>query len=95
MIALIPHVVRGQDIDATNLKGVAAGNATQIKVNYGPRPAVPAEQPQGVVTTPSSTLPTPAAPPATAPPLVLAPPPPPAPGTGAGTGPGPRHFRSP
>ena len=39
VIALIPHVVRGQDIDATNLKGVAAGNATQIKVNYGPRPA--------------------------------------------------------
>jgi general secretion pathway protein D len=78
VIALIPHVVRGQDIDATNLKGVAAGNATQIKVNFGPLPAEPAEQPQGVVTTPSSTLPAPAgAPPATAPPVVLAPPPPP------------------
>ena len=75
VIALIPHVVRGQDVDATNLKGVAAGNATQIKVNYGPRPTTPTEQPQnGVVTTPSSTIPTPAGPPATAPPPVLAPP---------------------
>jgi general secretion pathway protein D len=87
VIALIPHVVRGQDIDATNLKGVAAGNATQIKVNYGPRPATPTEQPQGVVTTPSSTISAPAAPPATAPPQVLAPPPPPAQGPAQAQGP--------
>jgi general secretion pathway protein D len=87
VIALIPHVVRGQDIDATNLKGVAAGNATQIKVNYGARPAAPTEQPQGVVTTPSSTISAPAAPPATAPPIVLAPPPPPAQGPAQAQGP--------
>jgi general secretion pathway protein D len=87
VIALIPHVVRGQDIDATNLKGVAAGNATQIKVNYGPRPATPTEQPQGVVTTPSSTISAPTAPPATAPPQVLAPPPPPAQGPAQAQGP--------
>ena len=37
MIALIPHIVRGPDINESNLRGVAAGNATQIKVDYGPR----------------------------------------------------------
>jgi len=97
VIALIPHVVRGQDIDATNLKGVAAGNATQIKVNYGPRPAAPTEQPQGVVTTPSSSIPAPpaTAPPATAPPLVLAPPPPPAQGPAQAQGPVRMTFAPP
>ncbi len=32
VIALIPHIVRGPDITESNLRGVAAGNATQIKV---------------------------------------------------------------
>jgi general secretion pathway protein D len=41
VIALIPHIVRGPDVTESNLKGVAAGNATQIKVNYAPRPAPP------------------------------------------------------
>lgn len=36
VIALIPHIVRGPDISASNLKPVAAGNATQIKVGYAP-----------------------------------------------------------
>src|SRR5262249_39106360 len=39
VIALIPHIVRGPDVTESNLRGVAAGNATQIKVNYAPRPA--------------------------------------------------------
>jgi general secretion pathway protein D len=93
VIALIPHIVRGQDIDATNLKGVAAGNATQIKVNFAPLPASATEQPQGVVTTPSSTAPPATAPPinvppATAPPIVQIPPPPPPP-------PGPAQAQGP
>ena len=37
VIALIPHIVRGPDITESNLKPVAAGNATQIKVGYAPR----------------------------------------------------------
>jgi general secretion pathway protein D len=37
VIALIPHIVRGPDITESNLRGIAAGNATQIKVTYGPR----------------------------------------------------------
>jgi general secretion pathway protein D len=61
VIALIPHIVRGQDIDATNIRGIAAGNATQIKVNFAPRPAPAGSQPpQEVrVTTPATTLPSP------------------------------------
>jgi general secretion pathway protein D len=39
VIALIPHIVRGPDITESDLKGVMAGNATQIKVTYGPRKA--------------------------------------------------------
>ena len=35
VIALMPHIVRGPDITESNLRGVAAGNATQIKVGYG------------------------------------------------------------
>jgi general secretion pathway protein D len=39
VVALIPHIVRGQSVDESNLKGVAAGNSTQIKVSYAPQPA--------------------------------------------------------
>jgi general secretion pathway protein D len=67
VIAIIPHIVRGPDISEANLRGVAAGNATQIKVGYGRRkPAAINPQPEGgMVVTPSN-----AGPPATAPPLV-------------------------
>lgn len=34
VIALVPHIVRGPDITESNLKGVAAGSSTQIKVSY-------------------------------------------------------------
>ena len=34
VIALIPHIVRGVDITASNLKGVAAGSTNQIKVSF-------------------------------------------------------------
>ncbi|MDP9170500.1 MAG: hypothetical protein M3N54_07785, partial [Acidobacteriota bacterium] len=35
VIAIIPHIVRGPDITEANLRGVASGNSTQIKVGYG------------------------------------------------------------
>lgn len=34
VIALIPHVVRGSDISASNLRGISSGSASQIKVSY-------------------------------------------------------------
>ncbi|HVY91736.1 MAG TPA: hypothetical protein VHA14_03265 [Bryobacteraceae bacterium] len=34
VIALIPHIVRGPEINATNLRGVASGTASQIRVSY-------------------------------------------------------------
>ena len=64
VIALIPHIVRGPEVTESNLRGVAAGNATQIKVNYGARAAAPA----AVSAAPPATAPPPAAPPVTAPP---------------------------
>ena len=42
VVALVPHIVRGQDVTESNMKGVAAGNATQIKVGYAPRAAAAA-----------------------------------------------------
>ncbi len=34
VIALVPHIVRGPDITAANLKGVASGSSAQVKVSY-------------------------------------------------------------
>jgi len=48
VIALIPHIVRGPDITESNLRGVAAGNATQIKVGYGPRKGAAEEKPVAI-----------------------------------------------
>jgi general secretion pathway protein D len=69
VIALVPHIVRGPDINAGNLKGVAAGNSTQIKVGYGPRKPAPvaAESTAPVAQVPPATAPPMTAPPATAP----------------------------
>ncbi len=84
MIALIPHIVRGPEVTASNLRGIAAGNATQIKVNYGarrtatPAGAPPATAPVTGGGAPPVTAPVaaPGLPPVTAPADV--PPPPPA-----------------
>ncbi len=38
LIALIPHVVRSQDITALDLRGIAAGTDQTVKLSYGPRP---------------------------------------------------------
>jgi general secretion pathway protein D len=37
LIALIPHVVRSPGIDASNLRGVAAGTDQTVKLNYAPK----------------------------------------------------------
>jgi general secretion pathway protein D len=79
VIAMIPHIVRGPDVTESNLRGIAAGNATQIKVAYGPRTsaaaAAAAQKPQSnnLVATPAGGPPA-TAPPATAPPAPIAPP---------------------
>lgn len=82
LIALIPHVVRAPDISDVNVRGIAVGNASVVKLNYAPRKPASGETPSGVVTPPASaaTLPS-AAPPATAaaPPTPAAPPAAPAP----------------
>ena len=36
MIALIPHVIRKTEITPENLRGIAVGNATSIKLRYAP-----------------------------------------------------------
>lgn len=63
VVALVPHIVRGQDVSESNMKGVAAGNATQIKVGYAPRLS------PGPSADPSAGTALPTAPPATAPPV--------------------------
>ncbi len=67
VIAIVPHIVRGPEVTRSNLQGVAAGNATQIKVGYAPRKPAPAPARPG-------NSPAPDAPPATAPPMTAAPP---------------------
>jgi general secretion pathway protein D len=77
VIALVPHIVRGPDITESNLKPVAAGNATQIKVAYGAHDgclsekaaATPPTAPPAVAGLPPGTAPPAPGPPATAPPV--------------------------
>ncbi len=56
LIALIPHIVRAQDISALDLRGISAGTDQTVKLRYGPQPEEPAPAPAA-----------PAAPPATVP----------------------------
>ena len=42
MIVLIPHVIRRPEITPENLRAIAVGNFTTVKVNYAPKPAEPA-----------------------------------------------------
>jgi general secretion pathway protein D len=44
LIALVPHIVRAPDISDVNLRGVAAGTDTVVKVNYAQRVEQPATQ---------------------------------------------------
>jgi len=78
VIALIPHIVRRPDYTEEEMRGIAVGNATVVKLNYAPekQPAAePAQKsavppaagtsPAGLVTPPAANPP--AAPPVTAP----------------------------
>lgn len=70
LIALIPHIVRRPEIEPQNLRGVAVGNATVVKLNYDrkPREAAPAEEaPAPAEEKPAPAAGQPTAPPTTAP----------------------------
>jgi general secretion pathway protein D len=74
LIVLVPHIVRAPDISDVNLRGVAAGTETTVKLNYAPRSeapkpageAKPAEAPKlgapGMPIAPLPAAPKPAAP---------------------------------
>jgi general secretion pathway protein D len=72
VIALIPHILRAPDVTGNNLKGVAAGNAQQIKVSYAPRKSAAKNPNDGTASVPVAS---PVPPPVTAPvtPAVTAP----------------------
>jgi general secretion pathway protein D len=38
MIVLVPHIVRRPDFNANNLRSIAVGNATSVKLSYAPPP---------------------------------------------------------
>jgi general secretion pathway protein D len=46
VIALVPHIIRRPEITAENLKGIAVGNQTVVKLNYGPRADQQTKEPQ-------------------------------------------------
>jgi general secretion pathway protein D len=70
MIVLIPHIVRRPELTPENIRGIAVGNATTIKLNYAaPKPSetpapAQANPPSPAASTPGTPL-VPAAPPAT------------------------------
>jgi general secretion pathway protein D len=71
LIALIPHIVRRPDYSEENLRTIAVGNGTFVKLNYAPRAQAPAETPLKTtlppVLPPGASAPPSAAPPATQP----------------------------
>jgi general secretion pathway protein D len=81
LIALIPHIVRRPDYTEEEVRGIAVGNATVVKLNYAPRPSTEPAPPKGtlpaspgtpsnpLVTSPSSSVNPPPEPPATTPPV--------------------------
>jgi general secretion pathway protein D len=73
VIALIPHVLRSTDITDVNLRGIAAGNGTVVKLNYAPQKPDEAPQPQAPALAVPQPVPGPApiAAPATAPAPVI------------------------
>ncbi len=78
IFVLIPHIVRAPEITETNMRGVASGSDTVVKLNYRRR-EVPV--PAAVVAAPPAAVPAPPAPVATAP--ADTPPAPPPPGVPA------------
>ena len=58
MIAIIPHIVRRPEVSPENIRGIATGNSTVVKLNYArPDSAALAGKP---VQTPDTPLPAPA-----------------------------------
>ena len=66
LIALVPHIVRRPDYTDEEMRGVAVGNATVVKLNYGPRgdgaesaskPAAPGAPSNPIVTPPAASNP--------------------------------------
>ena len=97
LIALIPHIVRRPEYTEEEMRAIAVGNATTVKLNYAPEaqpegsvappkaamPLVPPSPGPALVTTPAPATP-PAMPPrASAPPVAPGMPPPAAPTTPA------------
>jgi len=70
LIALVPHVVRTPGVSDVNLKAVAAGTDTTVRLSYAPReapaeevkPAAPAPQPAPAPSEPQAPAPVPVAP---------------------------------
>ncbi|HXM44981.1 MAG TPA: cohesin domain-containing protein [Bryobacteraceae bacterium] len=77
VIALIPHIVRRPDYTEEEMRGIAVGNATVVKLNYAhppqtdgepaPKAGVPPNPGASVVAPPAASGNPPAAPPATSP----------------------------
>jgi len=60
LIALIPHIVRSPNVEAVDLRGVAAGTDQTVKLNYAPKEPAPAATPApGAVAQPAAPLATP------------------------------------
>jgi general secretion pathway protein D len=58
LIAMIPHIVRTQDISALDLRGISAGTDQTVKLSYGPRPdETPAPAAPVAPATPQATAP--------------------------------------
>jgi general secretion pathway protein D len=64
MIALIPHILRTQDLSELDLRGIAAGTDQTVKLTYGPRKeeAVAATAASAAPSAPTSTAPVSTAP---------------------------------
>jgi general secretion pathway protein D len=58
LVALIPHIVRSQDVTGLDLKGIAAGTDQQVKLSYGSRPPAATAAVPAPVTPPAPTAPT-------------------------------------
>jgi general secretion pathway protein D len=54
LIALVPHIIRRPEITAENLRGIAVGNQTVVKLSYKPRPAEQSGQPAQPPATPQA-----------------------------------------
>jgi general secretion pathway protein D len=71
VIVLIPHIVRAPEITDVNMRGIAAGNSTNVKLSYAPQKPADAQQPQAGPLAAPQTAPGPGANPAAVPPGVV------------------------